>query len=458
MAEPKWVNRWNCWIAPKPTKPGVWRRKEGGFLVRARVLDPLTKKLREVKITLPVADAHTAYLTLQDELNRIRKGEGRPTTNAQASSPLATTATAEPTLPLWSDYAVSLLERKVTDGTIRSAKTREVWASVLKTKLIPAFGKLRVDELNRRTYLAWRAEIAKLVQAGEYSPAYINGWQSIFAVVTNTAFDEFEIDRPSPTRKLEKFDTRECATYTEEEPNALTPEEVGPFLAKMRKLFPQHFAMTALGFATGLRPSSLRPLRRSGSTPDVILSSGVLFVRRSQTRGPEVMKTTKTARHQRVSLPEDLITILQWHIDTLPEGPMADSELLFPSVKGGHRAPSVLDKPFRVVAKAIGLRKQITARGMRRTFQDLARAAEVKDIVTRSISGHTTEEMQQHYSTVNPDEMRSGLARVISLGGFREAHAAGSTLPTPQKKGGTGGAHGGAHRPEIEKGRAASRG
>lgn len=447
MTEPKWVNRWNCWIAPKPTMHGVWRRKEGGYLVRARVVDPRTKKLREVKMTLPEADARTAYLTLRNELERIRKGEAPP--SPQTTAPLPPVpATTMSTLPSWGDYAVSLLERKVTDGTIRSAKTREVWASVLKTKLLPAFGKLRVDELNRRTYLAWRDGVAKQIRDGAVSPHYANGWLSILRVVTNAAFDEFEIDRASPTRVVDKFDTREHATYTEEEPNALAPDEVGPFLAAMRRLFPQHFAMTALGFATGLRPSSLRPLRRDGPTPDLNLATGVLLVRRSQTRGDEVMETTKTARHQRVSLPEDLVAILRWHIDTLPEGPMADSELLFPSETGGFRAPSVLDKPFRAVAKELGLRKHLTAKAMRRTFQDLARAAEVRDIVTRAVSGHATEEMQRHYSTVHQNEIREGIARIVDLGEFRRAMASDAD---PREEGGSGGAHGGAHRPERKK-------
>jgi hypothetical protein len=52
---------------------------------------------------------------------------------------------------------------------------------------------------------------------------------------------------------------------------------------------------------------------------------------------------------------------------------------------------------------------------MRRTFQDLSRAAGVNDIVTRAISGHATEAMQRHYSTVSDDEMRTGLAKVVSL-------------------------------------------
>jgi hypothetical protein len=47
-------------------------------------------------------------------------------------------------------------------------------------------------------------------------------------------------------------------TYSEEAPNALAPEMLPVFLAALRELFPQHYAMTYLGFTTGLRPSSLR--------------------------------------------------------------------------------------------------------------------------------------------------------------------------------------------------------
>ena len=37
------------------------------------------------------------------------------------------------------------------------------------------------------------------------------------------------------------------------------------------------------------------------------------------------------------------------------------------------------------------------------------------NVVTRSISGHATEEMQRHYSTVSSREMESGIGKVISL-------------------------------------------
>lgn len=60
----------------------------------------------------------------------------------------------------------------------------------------------------------------------------------------------------------------------------------------------------------------------------------------------------------------------------------------------------MLNKPFAEVAQAIELGYPFTQRGMRRTFNDLARAAEVESLVTRSISGYLTERMQHHYSTV----------------------------------------------------------
>jgi hypothetical protein len=46
----------------------------------------------------------------------------------------------------------------------------------------------------------------------------------------------------------------------------------------MKEEFPAQCAMAFLGFAMGLRPSALRPLRRSGPTPDVLLDEGKVNV------------------------------------------------------------------------------------------------------------------------------------------------------------------------------------
>jgi hypothetical protein len=98
-----------------------------------------------------------------------------------------------------------------------------------------------------------------------------------------------------------------------------------------------------------------------------------------------------------------------------------ESQLLFPAVHGGFRSPSVLNKPFADVTETMGLGKKLSQRGLRRTFNDLARAAKVADLVTRSISGHLTESMQHHYSTVSSAEQRDGIARVVGFAKVRHS-------------------------------------
>lgn len=176
---------------------------------------------------------------------------------------------------------------------------------------------------------------------------------------------------PVTDARRRRFDTREHSTYTDEEPNSLSPDLVPKFLGKMRELHPAHFAFTFVVFTTGLRPSSLRPLRREGPHANVMLDEGVLLIRRSQTIGDEVMETTKTDLHQRLTQPKELLDVLRWHVDE--------------------------------------------PRGMPRTYQDLARAGGAHDAVTRAISGHATTSMQLHYSTANGSGVKQALSKVAKI-------------------------------------------
>jgi integrase len=170
-----------------------------------------------------------------------------------------------------------------------------------------------MDQIRRSMVLEWTDHVARLIDNGQYRPTTANGWLAILRAIINSYVFEFELVR-NPVAGIEDFDTRGHETYPDEEPNSLLPEEVPVFLAKMLELHPRHFAMVALGFGTGLRPSSIRPLRRRGPTPDVMWDEGILLVRRSHTRKQEVMETTKTGLHQRLKLPEELMDILRWHV------------------------------------------------------------------------------------------------------------------------------------------------
>lgn len=67
--------------------------------------------------------------------------------------------------------------------------------------------------------------------------------------------------------------------------------------------------------------------------------------------------------------------------------------------------------------------------------------------MTRAVSGHLTEGMQRHHSTVNGQEIREGIAKVISLAKFQEAMTA-----TPKAaQDGEGQGQSGMHTAQMKK-------
>lgn len=343
----EWVERWRDVIASEPELPGVWRRQQGGFRVRGRAIDPRTAKMREVNWALPnVGKARDAFTWLQAELEKIRSG-------AVVEQPSSA--------PRFEAFAELVFKRKQELGKIRSAAGAAKWRSVLDKHLLPEFGPLLMDQFRSIDVKSWQSRIASKIKAGDMAPTTANSILAILLQITDEAVDDFDIR--DPMRGVDPFDTREHSTYTDEEPNSLSPDLVPKFLAKIRELHPAHFAFTFIGFTTGLRPSSLRPLRREGPNADVKWDEGIMLIRRSHTIGDDVMETTKTDLHQRLTLPKELLDVLRWHVDEqILHTPMRMSELLFPSVTGGFRARSVLDKPFDEVSKAIGLKINFTPR------------------------------------------------------------------------------------------------
>jgi integrase len=219
-----------------------------------------------------------------------------------------------------------------------------------------------------------------------------------------------------PCADVESISTKGHRTYTFEQPNSLGVDELSTFFEIAWEKYPQHFAVILLGSVTGLRPSSLYALRRCGPEADVKWDQGLVLIRRSRGIKGRVMEMTKINHDQVIKLPDFVMHVLRWHVDKqLVTREMERSELLFPSETGGFRSNSALAKPFRAVAKAMRLTKQISPKAMRRSFQDAMREAEVANVVVRSISGHLTEQMQQRYSTARGHEQESAIARIIDL-------------------------------------------
>ncbi|MBA3391136.1 MAG: site-specific integrase [Deltaproteobacteria bacterium] len=418
-----WIERWGDVIASKPEQPGVWKRRDGGFHVRGRATDPRTGRLREVNRALPdCRKAREAASVLEGELGKVRAGG--------ASQELAG-------FPRFADYAVDLMERKVSTGVIASAAGREKWASILAKHLIPRFGDWYLDKITKREIEAWKVDVAN---AG-YAPTTGNTLLAVLKTITAAASDDYD-GLADAAVKVSPFETKAHRVYTDEQPNAFRLEDVVPFLDSMRVRWPAHYAMVYLGMWTGLRPSSLRPLRRRGPQPDIDWITGTLRVRRSHTVGNETMLGTKNGHDQVLKLSPEVVEVLRWHVERLelenvkrakrsPENAAAmdASELLFPAEPngrtrgGGFRTKSSLGLAFEDVGKVIGLAYNVTPRALRRSFQDLIRAAAVSDVVARAVCGHRTPAMTAHYSTVRPDEQEAAMGKIIHLATARRALA-----------------------------------
>ena len=232
-----------------------------------------------------------------------------------------------------------------------------------------------------------------------------------------------------------KFSTKHWRPYLKDKPINLTPDELAVFLGIWRERHPDTYAMVALGYMIGARPSSLRPIRYKGPTPDYDPRTGTLVLRRSHTLGEEVMESTKNAEDVTIILPEPMRAILQWHIDTflverMVKGTkrinkssvrMAASELLFPSPDtGSFQVAGRLGKPFDDVSAEMrkripGFTKTITPKSMRRTNKDLLRQEGVSQLVAQAINSHHDPRMHAHYSTVSEAEKTGALAKVIKL-------------------------------------------
>jgi hypothetical protein len=316
-------------------------------------------------------------IRVRDQLRR----EGRERVEGTIRSP-----------PPWSEYAASLFEAKVAEGKLSSSKSGERWGNVLG-RLIPVFGRLRVDELRTADIVAWRDHVARWIRDGmpsmrkrdegrdtivKLSPVTANGWLSILKVISAAMTKHYELAR-DPAKPVEYFPTPR--TCTREQPNAPTAAQIPIFVAKMKEIHPQHYAMVLLGFGIGARSSTLRPLRRVGPESDVLWDEALVLPRRSNPAGDEIRDWTKRKVDQDIPLPPALMRVLRAHVALLAPGPTRTSMYLFPSTTGGMRARSVLDKPFRDVLKALDWTIKLTPKGMRRTFNDLARQTHVHDII-----------------------------------------------------------------------------
>jgi integrase len=87
---------------------------------------------------------------------------------------------------------------------------------------------------------------------------------------------------------------------------------------------------------------------------------------------------------------------------------------VFSDDNGGLLRKNYLRLPLERVVKRVGINRRFTVHGFRRTFNNIARQV-AGEIVTRSITGHVTPAMTEHYSHVGREEKLAAAGSVVRL-------------------------------------------
>jgi integrase len=88
---------------------------------------------------------------------------------------------------------------------------------------------------------------------------------------------------------------------------------------------------------------------------------------------------------------------------------------MFPSEAGTLRTPNTMDKAWAQCLAAANITRRFTLHGLRYTFTDLIRLSNADAVVRRALTGHVTQEMQDHYSNVGTEEKRAAIAGAMKL-------------------------------------------
>jgi len=251
-------------------------------------------------------------------------------------------------------------------------------------------------------------------------------WFRTFRTMTRDAMAELDLPR-DPTLRV----ALPLATYEREESKAITAEQLARFIEAFRVHHPQHHALVVLLAYTGLRFCHASALRWD----DWDETDRILRIQRKQVGGKVGPVSRRKRAPKELPIEPELAEVLRSHRHRLLVDQAAGlaEGWMFPSRAGTLRTPNSIDAAWRKALVIAEITQRFTLHGLRYTFTDLVRRANVDAVVRRALTGHVTEQMQRHYSTVGIDEKRAAVAGVIRL------VPPGPPTDSPPSGGGTGG-------------------
>ena len=364
----------------KTKYPGIEITSDGRKRIRLRAVDPRTGRMKE-KDRIITGTVEEAARLRQKWTQEIRNADH-----------------VAKEVPRLRTYVQSWLASKALGLKASTART---YADLLGGYVLPHLGDFFMDKLTDADIRDWQAKLANRL-AG----ATVNGALIMLRMVMADAVVEYQLPR-NPTERVRRLPMRK---FTDEEPNLLTAEELGRLMNAFRDHEPAYYPLAATLALTAVRYGEGTAFRWG----DMNEEAGVIHVRRAQWSG--VVDSTKTGTVRSVPLVPELAAVLREHrASSAAKGfGVGESDWVFPDKDGGLLPRCSLRHPMERALKLAGIAKHVTPHGLRRTYNNLARQV-AGDIVTRSITGHVTEAMTEHYSHVGLGEKLRAANNIVRL-------------------------------------------
>lgn len=349
---------------------GIRQIGKNKFQVRVKRIEAKTGRQRNRKLTVygTKQDARRARDELRAELKSTR---------------------ATPRRIRLSEFAASWLEQRA--ASLKEATVRRYTYSL--AHIIPALGDIYVDALSPadvRKYIAKRTK-----QAEGYT--VLNELRCLRTMARDAKAEGY-----CATYWCDRVKAPKVSRYTKKNPNLLDAEQ---FIKVMSKVPEQWLGLVLFIVTTGLRWGEASALHWS----DVNGKTGEATITHGNHRG--TLQTVKNDSSYRT-------------VPVLPEvlslwGLRRNGELVFPVRQGARKGKLHKGSPLRRVLTAACNAAEVprvTTHGLRRTFNNLARQKTSREVL-KSITGHSTDAMVEHYSFVGIGEKMTATQAVArSLG------------------------------------------
>ncbi len=299
-------------------------------------------------------------------------------------------------------------------ATVESHGSRKSWGSHVNSKIIPAWGEVKLRKVQAAHLQQWLDNLKGPRGALSYTTtnsvrdclvyAYRHGIERGY-VVSNVAAQTTRRRQPKPPadRELEEAPRK-----------SLTAEQVPEFFAALRRdQGGEYFELVATQLALGCRFGEVSALKVS----DVDWATGEVVIRRSQTDG--VVGPPKARYARRAVLGPTALQMLRRHRQQMmrEQRPGWGDGWLFPRKPttrrghGVHQSISTVGHVMGRVYRAIGADPKGKTHVMRHTMNNVARQR-VSEALLRRVVGHKSSGLTDRYSHTELEELRE-LAGVI---------------------------------------------